>query len=641
MSQRGPLTTAVVTTVLGVALGGLLVWRVYRTKRKRAPSFQKVARRPAEALPPPAEEESAAAQRGLGQDKDGGSRAVPRQSAAPPSAGRLPWSERLLATKPQTVSSEDEWLQLWPRLQEELSVFPVLGLDCEWVSVKGRASAVSLLQVATYSGLCVLVRLQPLGGGGRWPFPLSLVEVLRDPRVLKVGVGCYEDGKRLTRDYGLSLSCTVDLRYLALRQRRMALSNGLSLKSLAADLLNVSLDKSLELRCSDWEADQLTLEQMAYAARDAQVSVALFLHLLDLLPEAGPASTSGSSYGELATRCQGLVDVPFRGRVDGDDGDKRRKNRKQQPPPLPAAESPDSGDQQVPDPRRNSRRKPLGVGYSARKSPLYDNCFLHAPDNQPLCTCDKKKAKWYLDKGIGVLESEDPFVVRLLFEPSGRPDSKQDYYLTAKENLCVVCGKADSYIRKNIVPHEYRRHFPAEMKDHNSHDILLLCTSCHAASNVHDGALKQRLAEEFAAPQGCEDGVRQLEDPERRRVRSAARALLTAGDCLPRQRRDGLQAVVRNFLDLKEEQELSSEDLQLAAGLETRILNEAYVPHGLKVVRVHAERGLEGLMALERRWRQHFLSSMRPLHLPPLWSVDHNHSKFLRKYGANLPVNLN
>lgn len=46
-----------------------------------------------------------------------------------------------------------------------------------------------------------------------------------------------------------------------------------------------------------------------------------------------------------------------------------------------------------------------------------------------------------------VLQSEDPFVVRLLFEPSGRPDSQQDYYLTAKDNLCVVCGKADSCIR--------------------------------------------------------------------------------------------------------------------------------------------------------------------------------------------------
>lgn len=40
------------------------------------------------------------------------------------------------------------------------------------------------------------------------------------------------------------------------------MSNGLSLKSLAADLLNICLDKSLELRCSDWEADQLTLEQV-------------------------------------------------------------------------------------------------------------------------------------------------------------------------------------------------------------------------------------------------------------------------------------------------------------------------------------------------------------------------------------------
>lgn len=49
-----------------------------------------------------------------------------------------------------------------------------------------------------------------------------------------------------------------------------------------------------------------------------------------------------------------------------------------------------------------------------------------------------------------VLQSEDPFVVRLLFEPSGRPDSQQDYYLTAKENVCVVCGKADSYIRSDI-----------------------------------------------------------------------------------------------------------------------------------------------------------------------------------------------
>lgn len=121
MSHRGPLA-AVVSTVLGVALGGLLVWRVYRTKRKRPPSFQKALRYPSEALPPPVEE-----------DAHRDSRAVACQSTEPPTAGRLQWLEKLLATEPRTVSTEDEWLQQWPRLQEELALFPVLGLDCEWV----------------------------------------------------------------------------------------------------------------------------------------------------------------------------------------------------------------------------------------------------------------------------------------------------------------------------------------------------------------------------------------------------------------------------------------------------------------------------------------------------------------------------
>jgi len=80
--------------------------------------------------------------------------------------------------------------------------------------------------MASYSGRCVLVRLLSLRADGHAPspspspsFPLSLMEVLRDPRVLKVGVGCYEDAKRLIRDHGLALACTVDLRYLAVRQR--------------------------------------------------------------------------------------------------------------------------------------------------------------------------------------------------------------------------------------------------------------------------------------------------------------------------------------------------------------------------------------------------------------------------------------
>ena len=41
-----------------------------------------------------------------------------------------------------------------------------------------------------------------------------------------------------------------------------------------------------------------------------------------------------------------------------------------------------------------------------------------------LCTCDVKKAEWYVKKGIGELISQDPLIVRLKFEPSGRPEGK-------------------------------------------------------------------------------------------------------------------------------------------------------------------------------------------------------------------------
>ena len=53
--------------------------------------------------------------------------------------------------------------------------------------------------------------------------------------------------------------------------------------------------------------------------------------------------------------------------------------------------------------------KPVSRGYSARKKPLYHNCQLRAPDDQLLCTCDVKKASWYVDKGLGGKDIRNPF----------------------------------------------------------------------------------------------------------------------------------------------------------------------------------------------------------------------------------------
>lgn len=38
------------------------------------------------------------------------------------------------------------------------------------------------------------------------------------------------------------------------------------------------------------------------------------------------------------------------------------------------------------------------------------------------------------------------------------------------------------------------------MKDHTSHDVLLLCPRCHQISNMHDSNLREKLAIECEAP---------------------------------------------------------------------------------------------------------------------------------------------
>lgn len=609
MPKQATVTLTAVTLV-GVAVGCVVLWKVSKRRKERVSHnsiHQITVQGPDDGTPLAAEDLSA-----------------------------VPSLERILSFQPVIVSQEEQWEQVWPFLQQELEEVAVLGMDCEWVSAEGRSSPVSLLQMASHSGRCVLIRLPQLTFGTT-PIPKTLLNLLADGSILKVGVGCREDACKLLQDYGLSVNGTVDLRYLAMRHRKDMFHNGLSLKSLSESILNYTLDKSIWLRCSDWEAEELTREQISYAAKDAQISLALFLHLLTPLPTSvsPEGKESPFSRARLLQKCQGLVDVPFKGRgptrnpsVETDHQQKGRSKKC-------GTSSQDALGQQSKDPRKQ-KRKPLGVGYSARKAPLYDNCFLHAPDGEPLCTCDRKKAQWYVDKGIGELISSEPFIVKLRFEPSGRPDSQIDYYLTVKENLCVVCGARESYIRKNIVPHEYRKHFPIQMKDHNSHDVLLLCTACHAVSNYYDNILKQRLAKEFNAPIGCEEGVRLFEDVARRQVRSGARALLHA-EGLPKQRKEELLAGIKEFYNT---QEVTTELLQEAAALETRICNESYVPHGLKVVQVCAEGALPALMELEKRWRQHFLDTMQPKHLPQQWSVDHNHQKLMRKFGNSLRIEL-
>ncbi|XP_068948260.1 exonuclease 3'-5' domain-containing protein 2-like isoform X3 [Petaurus breviceps papuanus] len=537
MPKHSTVATTVVT-LLGTAVGGLILWRVFQRWRSKT---------------------SCTREQQEGADD---------QELAPVKTDPLlsPWVvpnvsqlESILGEKVVIVSEREEWEAVEPLFRKELEQCPVLGIDCEWVNVEGKASPVSLLQMASPTGRCILLQLPKLICG-KAALPQTLLDILEDSRILKVGVGCREDASKLLRDYDLIVRGCLDLRNLAMKQRKDLLHSELSLKSLAETILNVPLNKSPLLRCSNWDAEQLTEEQVAYASRDAQISVALFLHLLGYRLSVSSTKNGSveTSWQKVLTKCQDLVDLPFRGKGNsntmgaesiGETGSpKKARNRKSRAGGLSL------GSQRGRDPRKQ-KQKPLGKGCSARK---------------------------------------------------------------------------------NVVPREYRRHFPIQMKDHNSHDVLLLCTSCHAISNYYDNNLRQQLAEECGAPIGSEEGLRFLEDPFRRQVRSGARALLNAKN-LPAYRKEELLQGIKEFFKTEIVTDLI---LKEAASLETRIANESYVSHALKVVQCHAKGGLSSLMQLECRWRQHFLDSMKPRHLPQQWSVNHSHRNLLWKHGDNLLVEL-
>ena len=105
-------------------------------------------------------------------------------------------------------------------------------------------------------------------------------------------------------------------------------------------------------------------------------------------------------------------------------------------------------------------------------------------------------------------------------------------------------------------------------------------------------------------------------------VRSAAKALLKNKGQIPDERVMELKSILSEYYGV---QEVDETVCKRGMNLESNVLNEGYIPHGKKVVDffMKEHNGEKGIVELEKMWRKHFLDTMRPQFLPPLWSVEH------------------
>ncbi|RUS74534.1 hypothetical protein EGW08_017706 [Elysia chlorotica] len=586
------------------------------------------------------------------------------------------------------VNKPEDWDEIYEVLMEDIKSVRVLGLDCEWVQKR----PVALLQLATPSGRCVLVRLFKLGSS----LPATLKSLLADKSILKVGVAVVEDGKKLFQNFGLHLAGCVDLRHMLKRVRGVFHCSSMGLKGLANGVLDVDISKSQNIRCGNWEAEQYTNDQIEYAATDAAVAVDIFVQIVYAKMAQGSqypneknmpqtteiasmdtnqadgaqimrstnshsiATTSdvenhtepmentdstrdcisnGKTMAEIShqeknaasnseTSSRRIDKYRFHDylRVQDDYGSKPDDKQLQmfwkcaRSMCQGIVEAPYSykGDNKgvVIAPKVNGKVKDSSA-YSVRKRPLWDNCKLEAPDGTMLCTCDTRKAQWYLDKELADKIHDNPLTVRLRFEPARRPQEEMNFYKQEKQNICVVCGHDKDYIRKFVIPYEYRKYLPFALKDHSSHDVLLLCTPCHRRSCDFDAQLRLQLAQECNAPVESGPAAKVVLDHDLQKIRSAGRALKLNKHLIPENRVSELEKTLCAYFDVDV---LTDDLIEQAAEIDARHTSSDYVPHAKRVVRHMVSNG--GLLAFQARWRQHFVDTMAPQHLPAFWSVD-------------------
>lgn len=533
-----------------------------------------------------------------------------------------------------------------------------VGLDCEWDSRKKEG--VALLQVSSGTD-CILYRTCKSDGS----VPINLKKLLEDRKILKFGVGIEEDVRRL-RLHGVQVKGFVDLRNLAHRCVPVSeqgytspdeeIYQWNSLSALSLNTLDIQLSKNYTVRCGNWEASSLSRKQILYAAKDAIVSLEIFYALVllrkvrrqqnydvlegafkseidlhkimntlhqdpssicfyyshmkdslndldDILPTESMRTVPSKTLIDLGySLCQGIVDLKHKPKLIMD----RSTNRKTATRAFST--------------KASTEKVSKMYKHQCREKPLYENCFLIGPDKQVLATVNRNKAEWYLHKNLGVIEKESPFTVQLLFEPSGRPMPDADYYTTVKDNVCVVCGSTESFVKKNIIPHDYRKYFPLELKDHMSHDVLLMCLLCHRTAQVYDEELRQELANKYHAPFGTKAHMYKVDNPHLGKVRSAAKALLKNADRIPDERRALLEKIVTDYFQVSD---AGKDLLKTAMEMDIREENKKFQGlHGERVVKALIEE--HGLVDFIRLWRSRFLELMKPKYLPPLWSIEHN-----------------
>ena len=293
------------------------------------------------------------------------------------------------------------------------------------------------------------------------------------------------------------------------------------------------------------------------------------------------------------------------------------------------------------------------VNNSICKGPIYDSCKMLAPDGQQLCFCDFKKMTWYLERNLAKLISNDPPVFKLIFEPNARGCvdenlKSSNFYIESRTNCCVICGKTENYLRFHVIPILYRSCFPENLKSHKSHDVVLLCLSCHERARKVYEQKKEEISKRYNVPLNVmSDGknnylkliqfikkCKVIKKNKNKNLPEIAETKLKKNlketfDTLIENSQEFKNFVEKNKIICNKEDDIDDNFLNIFC--DKFIVDDKNIPEGKK--NLHGKLVIEKVKDLKEfimEWRQFFLDSFQPKFLPKEWSVKH---EIVRTFG--------
>ena len=180
-------------------------------------------------------------------------------------------------------------------LPADLSFGPVVAIDTETMGLNPHRDRLCLVQLSAGDGNAHLVQMP------RGPHQAPrLAALLADPKVLKLfHFGRFDIA---VLEHALGVRCEpVYCTKIAAKLTR-TFTDRFGLKDLCKELLGVDLSK--QQQTSDWGADSLSDEQLAYAASDVLYLHALRAKLDALLEREGRTELAQAAFRFLPTRAR-------------------------------------------------------------------------------------------------------------------------------------------------------------------------------------------------------------------------------------------------------------------------------------------------------------------------------------------------